>query len=381
MPDPKEMSGIPRPVDDLPNGAISVRLIRGSMSNNIVDHPVKLIANGKELTVKTDDAGRAQFNEVPPGSTVKAVADVDGEHLESREFPAPTRGGIRLMLVATDTSKPAASATPAVSGAVTIGSQSRIVIQPNDENVEFYYLLDVSNNATSPVNPPTAFVLELPKGASGATIMEGSSPQAKVKGGAVVVEGPFAPGHTFVQAAYMLPGDGGTIDIAQKFPATIEQLMVVVKKVADTTLASPQLKDLREMQADNDVFIAAQGGEVRAGQPLQLTLSGFPHHSSTPRTIALLLAVVIALIGVWAAARPAPDAGAAAAERKRLIARREKLFADLLRLEHDRRNGRADDRRYGARREELVAALEQIYGALDSHDTGPGPADRAGLAA
>src|SRR5438128_1423924 len=87
MPDAKEMSGIPRPVEDLPNGAISVRLIRGSLSNNIAGHDVKLVAGGKELTVKTDDSGRAQFNDVPPGSTVRAVADVDGEHLESREFP------------------------------------------------------------------------------------------------------------------------------------------------------------------------------------------------------------------------------------------------------------------------------------------------------
>jgi hypothetical protein len=381
MPDPKEMSGIPRPVEDLPNGAISVRLIRGALSNNIVDHPVKLIADGKELTVKTDDTGRAQFNEVPPGSTVKAVADVDGEHLQSREFPAPTRGGIRLMLVATDTSKPAAPAAPAVSGPVTIGSQSRIVIQPNDENVEFYYLLDISNNSTNPVNPPTPFVLELPKGATGTTIMEGSSPQAKVKGGSVAVDGAFAPGHTFVQAAYMLPGEGGTIDIAQRFPATVEQLAVVVKKVGDTSIQSPQLSNQRPMQSDNDTFIAAQGGELRAGQPLQLTLSGFPHQSTTPRMVALTLALVITLIGVWAATRPATDHGAAAAERKRLIARREKLFADLVRLEHDRRTGRVEDRRYATRREELVAALEQVYSALDSHDAGPGPADRAGLAA
>jgi hypothetical protein len=380
MPDAKEMSGIPRPVEDLPNGAVSVRLIRGSLSNNIVDHPVKLIGGGKELTVKTDDTGRAQFNEVPPGSTVKAVADVDGEHLESREFPAPTRGGIRLMLVATDKSKPAAAPAPAVSGAVTIGSQSRIVIQPNDENVEFYYLLDVGNSSTNPVNPPTPFVLELPKGASGTTIMEGSSPQAKVKGTTVVVDGAFAPGHTFVQAAYMMSSEGGSIDIAQKFPATIEQLAVVVKKVGETALASPQLKDQRPMQADNDTFIAAQGGALGAGQPLQLTVSGFPHHSSTPRLISLTLAVGIALVGVWAATR-ASDPVALAAERKRLIARREKLFADLVRLEHDRRNGRVDDRRYARRREELVAALEQIYSALDSHDAGPGPADRAGLAA
>src|SRR5262249_48512191 len=84
MPDAKEMSGIPRPVDDLPNGAISVRLVRGQLSNNITNHPVELHAGGKVLTVKTDESGRAQFNEGPPRSTVQATADVRGEPLESR---------------------------------------------------------------------------------------------------------------------------------------------------------------------------------------------------------------------------------------------------------------------------------------------------------
>ena len=38
MPDPKQMAGIPRPVNDLPDGSISVRLIRGQLSNNIASH-------------------------------------------------------------------------------------------------------------------------------------------------------------------------------------------------------------------------------------------------------------------------------------------------------------------------------------------------------
>src|SRR5882672_10584272 len=105
MPDPKEMSGIPRPVDDLPSGSISVRLIRGALSNNIIDHEVQLHVGDKVLTAKTDEAGRAQFDKVTPGATVKATTDVDGEHLESQSFAAPAQGGVRLMLVATDTSK------------------------------------------------------------------------------------------------------------------------------------------------------------------------------------------------------------------------------------------------------------------------------------
>ena len=64
MPDPKQMSGIPRPVTDLPNGTISVRLIKGELSNNITNHPVELHVGDKVQTVKTDDSGRAEFRDL-----------------------------------------------------------------------------------------------------------------------------------------------------------------------------------------------------------------------------------------------------------------------------------------------------------------------------
>src|SRR5258706_15871972 len=79
MPDPKQMSGIPRPVTDLPDGSISVRVIRGELSNNITNQPVELRVGGKVLTVKTDENGRAQFDAVAAGSTVQAATTVDGE--------------------------------------------------------------------------------------------------------------------------------------------------------------------------------------------------------------------------------------------------------------------------------------------------------------
>ena len=387
MPDPKEMSGIPRPVDDLPNGAISVRLIRGSLSNNLTGHPVDLHIGSKVITVKTDENGRAEFKDLitgTAGAAVKATADVDGEHLESQEFPAPTRGGIRLMLVATDPNKKTAPKTPDVpakTGPVEIGDQSRIVIQPREEAVELFYLLDINNSQSVPVNPPTPFTFDLPSGATGSAIMDGSSPQASVKGLHVTVLGPFAPGHTFVQVASELPATDGSIDIAQKLPANLTQLSVIVKKLGDTTLKSPQLKEQREMPADGEVYIAATGGPVTAGQAIELTVDGVPHHSQAPRRVALALAAAVALIGIWFATRPTGDAAAQAADRKRLIARREKLFNELTRLEQDHRSGRGDDRRYAPRRDDLVTSLEQIYSALDTHDPGPEPAGRAGLTA
>jgi hypothetical protein len=361
-----------------------VRLIRGSLSNNLTGHPVDLHVGSKIITVKTDESGRAEFKDFitgTAGATVKATADVDGEHLESQEFPAPTRGGIRLMLVATDPNKKNVPAAPAVTGPVVIGEQSRFVLQPREEAVDVFYLLDISNTQSVAVNPPTPFAFELPSDAVGASIMEGSSPQASVKGTHVAVQGPFAPGHTFVQVAASLPAEGGSIAIAQKLPANLAQLAVIVKKLGETTLKSPQLKEQREMPADGEVYIAATGGAVSAGQPIEINVDGVPHHSQAPRRIALALAAAVVLGGVWFGSRTTSDTTAQTADRKRLIARREKLLNELARLEQDHRAGRVDDRRYAARREELVTALEGVYSALDRSGAGPEPADRAGAAA
>jgi hypothetical protein len=383
MPDPKQMSGIPRPVTDLPDRSISVRVIRGELSNNIANQLVELHVGGKVLTAKTDEAGRAQFDNVSPGATVKATTEVTGERLASQEFQAPNQGGIRLLLVATDSSKAPATQpdAPAVKGDVVIAAESRIVIEPIEEAARVFYLLDIANNARVPVNPPAPFEFELPKGAEGAAIMDGSSPNAAAAGAHVTVQGPFPPGHTYVQAAYQMSAGSGSVAIAQRFPATLEQLAVVVKKAGGTTLSSPQLKEQRELPAQGEMFIAATGGAIAAGQALELEVGGIPYHSAAPRTIALALAGLIVVIGAWASGQPAGDPSGRVAERKRLIARRERLFGDLIRLERDRRGGRGDQSRYAARREEILAALENVYSALDGDDTGPEPADRAGLAA
>jgi hypothetical protein len=378
MPDPKQMSGIPRPVGDLPAGSISVRLIRGSLSNNITNHPVELHVGTKVQTVKTDEGGRAQFDKVPAGTTVKATADVDGEHLESQEFPAPATGGIRLMLVATD--KNAAPATepnaPAVSGEVVITNQSRIVMEPGEEAVNVFYLLDIENTARVPVNPRVPFAFDLPSEAVGVGIMQGSSPQASLSGHRVVVQSPFPPGHTFVQVGMSMPSDSGSIDFLLTLPANLESLAVVAQKVGDATLSSPQIANQREMPADGQTFIAGTGGQVRAGQAIELVFDGLPHHSRAPRFVALALTVGIVLVGVFASGSPSAQTSSRAAERKKLVARRERLLHDLVRLQADHRAGRGDPRRYASRREELVAALEQVYGSLDDDDTS-GPFDHA----
>lgn len=264
------------------------------------------------------------------------------------------------------------------AGEVVLGAQSRIVVEPVEEAVQVFYLLDISNTAQIPVNPSTPFAFDMPKGAAGTTILEGSSPLASVGGTRVTVLSPIPPGHTFVQVACELSAASGEVTIAQAFPAAMEQLTLAVKKVSGgTTLRSAMISSQREMPADGETFIAASGGAVAAGQLITFTVAGLPHHSRTPRTVALALVAVIIGIGIWGAGRTEDDPAMNAAEHKRLIARREKLFSELVRLETDRRAGRGDPRRYDARREEVVAALEQVYGALDE-GAGPEPGNRAG---
>jgi hypothetical protein len=363
MPDPKEMSGIPRPVTDLPNGTVSVRVIKGELSNNIANQTVELLVGGQARTAKTDEAGRAQFDKLPAGAPLRASTVVDGERLESQEFPAPTQGGIRLMLVATDKEKERRKAeeasAPAIPGQVVIGQKSQIVIELDEESLDVFYILEIVNNARAPVNPTQPFVFRV-AGSRRTTLLRGTSQLASVKGNEVSVAGPFPPGPTMVQVAASMPVGSGTVEIVQAFPAALEGLLVVAKKDGDMKLTSAQFQRQQDTMSSNTPVIVGVGGAVAAGQPISVTVSGLPHHSAVPQYVALGLAVLTVLVGGWAIAggdRPQRDEA-----RKQLIARREKLFQELVRLEHDQRRGRRD----AGRREELLAALEHVYGALDA---------------
>src|SRR5438105_1662039 len=256
--DPRQMAGIPRPVNDLPDASISVRLIRGQLSNNIASHLVELhFANGRVIKVNTDDAGRAQFDKVPPG-VVKASADVDGEHLESQEFEAPKQGGIRLMLVATDKNAPrAAPQAPAVKGKIALSDNSRIVFEPGDEDVAIYYILEIVNNTTNPVIPDPPFAFDMPAAAQGTTILDGSSPIARNSGKHVSLAGPVPPGKTVIQLVAEMPTDTGRLDVTQTFPASMDRLAVLVKKVGETKLESPTIERQQDFPNEGQVVIGA----------------------------------------------------------------------------------------------------------------------------
>jgi hypothetical protein len=343
MPDPSAIAGQPLPAPELPNATVSVRVVRERMGNNVAGQEVTLLVGGSRRTAKTDQQGRAQFDGVPPGTVVQATTTVDGEELISQQFSVPGTGGVRVALIAgiataaarEKAAAEAAAKEPARSGIVEFGPESRVVIEIQDDVLTVFYLLEVVNNARTPIDVGGPLQIELPTGVTGASIMQGSSPNASVQGDRLIVTGPFSPGKTVVQAGFSLPQAGAATTIRQRWPAAMAQVFVGVEKIGAIQMSSPQLTDTREMTTEGGaVFIMGTGGRINAGDELVINLSGIPAHSHTSRNVALALAAIIFGLGAWFAFSPSK---AHAAQDEKLRTRREKLMNDVVALERKRR--------------------------------------------
>ncbi len=315
MPDPKQMSGMPLQVPDLPVGTVTARVIRGQLTNPLEGQTVELTGAGATQTSKTDTAGRATFSGLVPGTHVKLSVTVSGETIQSQEFDVPVKGGVRVMLVATDPATEAKAAEekklaeePAVNGTVVLGDQSRLVIELGDDTLNVFNVMEIVNTAKRRVQTQAPLVFDLPKDAVGAGLLEGSSKNAVAAGTKVTVSGPFAPGSTPVQFAYSIPLGPEAITIEERMPAQLTQVAVIAQKAPGMELSSPLIKEHRETAAEGQVYIVGQAGGVRAGDTLTLTLSGLPHRPTWPRNVALLIAAIILAAGAWGAAGPRPAA-------------------------------------------------------------------------
>ena len=374
MPDPSAIAGQPLPAPELPNATVSVRVVRERMGNNVAGHEVTLNVGNSPRRATTDAQGRAQFDGISPGTVVQATSTVDGEVLTSQPFSVPATGGVRVALIAgiataaarEKAAAEAAAREPARPGVVEIGPESRVVIEFQDDTLTVFYLLEILNNARTPIDTGGPLQIELPTGAAGASMMQGSSPNASVSGDLLTITGPFAPGVTTAQVGFTLPQAGESITIRQRWPAAMAQVFVGVEKIGAVQVSSPQLTDTREMTTEGGaVFIMGTGGRINQGQELVINLSGIPAHSRTPRNLALALAVLIFGVGAWFAFSPAK---AQAAQDAKLRARKDKLLNEVVALERKRRQ-KALSAAEEAKAQRLTSELERVIAALDREDT------------
>jgi len=310
MPDVRQMSGVPRPDPALPAGTVTVRVVRevgGAISGNIAKQPVEFQIGSERRTVATDDEGRAQVTGLKPGTKVRAVAVVDGARLETQETTIGD-AGTRFILAAADpeaAKKEAAAgalaAAPPVKGIVVFGPESRVVAQFRQDRLEMFYILEIANSARTPVDIGGPVLIDLPREARGATVMEGSTKQASAKGSRVTVLGPFPPGATEVNIGFEMPYRGPVAHITQRWPLPLPQVTVLVAREGGLDVRSEQFTNTREMEDKGQALMLGTGPGLAAGASLAFDVTGLPHHPAWPRYMALALAAGIILAGVWAA--------------------------------------------------------------------------------
>jgi len=379
MPDPRAMSGMSMPSPDLPDGTVSVRVVRRQITNNLTGVEVELHGAGDVRRATTGADGRAIFSGLPPGASVHAVATVDGERLESRPIDVPVKGGMRTLLAASGPAAgPPTGSASAPGGPVSsdvsqlaLGNNSRIATEFSDDVLQVFLLLEVVNRSTAPVTPASALVFDMPTGAEGTTLLEGSTKLANAKGPRVTLAGPIPSGATPLQIAYRINTFSSAMSIEHRFPLPLESVSIAVQKVGDMQVRSVQVARTTETPLDRSTFLVGAGPRLAAGQPLTLELSALPHKSRLPVYVALAVAGVIVAGAGWLAF--APRAMDAASNRRReLLAQREQGLAALASLDEQRRAGTIDEGGYAVRRASLMSRLERVYGELDEGGGTPG---------
>jgi hypothetical protein len=327
MPDLSQMNGRSLPAPDAPVGSATIRVMRQTLGNNVVGQAVTL-TDGAGATIgprTTDEGGRAAFEGLRPGATYTAVAVVDGERLVSQPFTPPGSGGLRVVLIAglaaapgagaapapgaAAAAPPVAAATPAPAGSITLGTQSRLIVEQADEFVEVFVLADLVNTTSGPVSLPAPIVFTTPAGAMGTAVLEGVT-SAVLENGRVVVKGPLPSGPTSVQFGYRLPSDTGRAAIAQSFPVGGPMSSVIVRRLAGTTVTVAGERQRRDTQLEGRDYLMVGTGAIQPSAPLEITISGMPSRPRWPVRVALTLAGLIVLAGVVFGRARADDDGA-----------------------------------------------------------------------
>ena len=368
QPDPRQMSGLPLPDGSLPDGTITVRVVRGAVTNNVPGQGVELRQGDTVEMAVTDAEGRATFLTLSAGQEVRASTELDGERLESQLFAVPGRGGVRVMLVGVD---PENQPLPAESGTVTFGEESWVQVELVEESVEVYYLFQILNSGFAPIDPEVPVAFDLPSGAEGTTVLRGSSPRTQVNGLRVELPGPFEPGVTPLQVAYILPYSNESLVLSQELPIDMEAFLVSVEQWGNVDFVSSQVTRqvaIPPSETGGVPYQVGSGPRIPAGQPVTIELVGLPYRSRTPSNVALMIAVGILALGVWGGSGQARTT-TSATRRRTLEMRKEKLFSDLVKIERQHQTGKIGSTKYRSRQRELFASLERVYRERDEELT------------
>ena len=381
----------------LPVGTIEVsaRDAQGTLLPNQVIE-LGVVGAGGQIEVKrqtTDKQGQTRFADAgkptaPPSETkpsptagaphgvAAAVAmSVGSLRVGTDGFSIPDAGGVRVELRVPDRTN-----DPSV---VTVGEGGRIILQLRDDVLGFVESLPLQNHSEKIFDPGVGGIeVPLPSESTNAEGAEGEHKIEIRKGIGVAIHGVIPPRRaTSVDPAqkspdevtfgFVLPLRGSTLDFEQRFPNGMGEFTFVSEQIAGLGIESPQITRRIDRDANGKKFWLWRGEPISPGGVLRFRVTGLPAVSNTGKVISAALALGLLLAAIVFSRKPSSTSAASrAGERERLIARREKLFSELLAHESNdsaSKTAATKDASVSARKE-LVRKLENVYRELATLD-------------
>jgi hypothetical protein len=375
-------AGVAVPDPSLPAGRLEVSLFDEGGAP-IPNQPVLLgmVDKTSKIDVRhgqSDASGVAHFADLPrgDGTGYAAVLEWHGTRLGTAPFPMPESGGARAEIRALGhTSDPSV---------MTIGSGGRVIVQMHEDNLQFLEMLPLENRSDKMFDPsPGAIEIPLPQGFVSAEAQESDRKIDVRQNHGMAVHGAFTPqraisGTTTKNAGqevvfgFVLPYHGETRAFFQPMPNGIGTFTLIIEQIPGVTVSGPGIGERQDRELGGRKYWVMPGEPIAPGGVLEFTLNGLPSTDSTGRDVAGVLTLTL-IAGAFVFGRR-PKGGArgvdVAAERERLVDKRESTFADLLALERAARDkgATATAAPPADRRRQLVAKLEQIYRDLAALD-------------
>lgn len=311
----------------------------------------------------------ARFRDVPAGDARVYIvrAREAGRAYYSKPFIATSRVGVGRSVVVFDQ----VVVIPHIGGGL------------DDDRMRFDAQFEIRNFSGVPWDPgPDGLLLPIPVGAVGANVSEEMAPRVRVdpeRG--FIWRGPVPPGETDVVVAWRMPIEDGQLRFQlQNTTLPLRQGTIFVEYAPGATMTPP---------AGFQPLVRGLGGRkfwvfapvtLATGQTLEFHIDGLPQPAWLMRlgrsTGAILVSIALAALVLWlAVADPGKrgakdDARRAAARRRELVARREKLYEDLVKLEKRRAAGQVGDDRYERERAQAISRLTVVLREIDALDAG-----------
>jgi len=368
-------TGTTEPAADLPAGTLEL-FLKDAQDQPVVGQKVtlgevSLLPEEEKRGVRgheavTDAEGRARFEGLTTGSNAgyAAVAQHEGMRISTQPFRMPEDTGMRGRLLALGRTQ-----DPAV---LQFDQRTKVVVDIREEALAIMMGLFFRNTSTQIFDPgPEGLVIPLPDDAVNAQEISGGVPVEVISGVGIKITTPIPPDSAaaFVTTArfgYILPSGGASsLKVEQVMPVAVPtppDTFLLVPQKTGLELSGPGVRRLGpEVDGAGEKVNVYTTPPIAAGATLAFTVTGIPAYDRKGRYVAAFLCLL--LLGAAIAWGGGVRSGAKGAGKNRdaLVERREKLFAELVDLERERRVSADANGRLTGRRRTLIAELESVY--------------------